>query len=202
VTLKKAQKTKYLSYPQPVFVVGTYDRQKKPNMMTVALGGMCSHNPPCFAISVRPTTYSHQNIIDRQAFTVNIPSKRYLKHVDYAGLVSGRDTDKFAVCGLTAVESERVDAPYIDEFPTVAECKLRHTLDLGSHTMFIGEIMSIKGEERILTDLSHLLRNLNDIPDMVKAEGIVYAFAGDGRYYCDLGEPLEKAYSVGRELIE
>ncbi len=200
--MKKEQRVKYLSYPQSIFVVGTYDRQKKPNMATVTLGGMCSHKPPSFAISLAPTRYSHQNIVDRQAFTVNIPSKRYLKHMDYVGLVSGRDTDKFAVCGLTAVESESVDAPYIDEFPTVAECKLRHTLDLGSHTMFIGEIMSIKGEEGILTDLSRMFPNANHIPDMVKAEGIVYVFTGDGRYYCDLGEPLEKAYSVGRQLID
>ena len=200
--MKKEQRFKYLSYPQAVFVVGTYDGERKPNVMTVALGGMCSHNPPYFAISVRSATYSHQNIVARQAFTVNIPSKKYLKHVDYVGLVSGRNTDKFAVCGLTAVAGELVDAPYIDEFPTVAECRLHQTIDLGSHTMFIGEIVSIKGEEPVLADLSHLMPNLTDIPDMVKAEGIVYAFAGDGRYYCGLGEPLERAYSVGRQLIE
>ena len=75
-------------------------------------------------------------------------------------------------------------------------------MDLGSHTMFIGEIISIKGEESILTDLSHMMPNANDVPDMVKAEGIVYAVAGDGRYYCELGTPLVKAYSIGRQLIE
>ena len=200
--MKKDQKFKYLSYPQSIFVIGTYDKHNKPNMATVTLGSMCSHNPPCFAISLRSVTYSHQNLVDRQAFTVNIPSKRYLKQMDFAGLVSGRDTDKFTVSGLTAVESANVDAPYIDEFSTVAECKLRHSLDLGSHTMFIGEIINIKVEDSIMTDLSNMIPNANDIPDMVKAEGIVYAATDNGRYYCELGKPLVKAYTIGRQLIK
>ena len=133
---------------------------------------------------------------------MNVPSSEYLKEVDYAGLVSGRTTDKFAICGLTPVESESVDAPYIDEFPTHAECKLHKTLELGSHTMFIGEIVSIKGEESVYTNLSLYESNAKDVPDMIKAKGIVYAATGDYRYYCSLGKPLEKSYTVGRQLID
>ena len=133
---------------------------------------------------------------------MNVPSSEYLKQVDYVGLVSGRTIDKFAVCGLTPVKSESVDAPYIDEFPTHAECKLYKTLDLGTHTMFIGEIVSIKNKDSELTDISLYATNANDVPDMIKAKGIVYAATGDHRYYCSLGEALEKSYSVGRQLID
>ena len=119
--MMKELNSNYLSYPQGIFVVCSYDKQQKPNLMTVTLGGMCSHNPPSFFVSIRPACYSHQNIQVRRAFTVNVPSSDYLREVDYVGLVSGRKTDKFGVCGLTAVDSESVDAPYIEEFPTHAE---------------------------------------------------------------------------------
>lgn len=200
--MKKEQTIKYLSYPQAIFVVCSYDKHKKPNLMTVTLGGMCNHNPPLFFISLRSACYSHQNIIERQAFTVNVPSSEYLKEVDFAGLVSGRTKDKFAASNLTPVASKRVDAPYIDEFPTHAECKLHKTLDLGSHTMFIGEIASVKGEESVFTNLSLYESNAKDVPDMIRAKGIVYAATGDYRYYCSLGKPLEKSYTIGRQLIE
>ncbi len=200
--MKKELNIKYLSYPQAIFVVCSYNKQKQPNLMTVTLGGMCNHNPPLFFVSIRSACYSHQNILERQAFTVNVPSSHYLTEVDYVGLVSGRKTDKFAVCGLTPVESESVDAPYIDEFPTHAECKLHDTVDLGTHTMFIGEIVCIRGKESVLTDISLFAPNAKDVPDMIKAKGIVYAATGDHRYYCSLGEPLEKSYTIGRQLID
>jgi len=167
-------------------------------MMTVVLGGMCSHRPPCIAVSIRAATYTHGSINDKKAFTVNVPSLDFMRETDFVGLVSGRDTDKFAATGLTAVKGESVDAPYIEEFPTAAECELRHSLDLGSHTMFIGEIMKIHGQERLLVDLGENYRN---IPDMMKAKGFVYVITGDGRYYCGLGEALEKSYTIGRALM-
>jgi flavin reductase (DIM6/NTAB) family NADH-FMN oxidoreductase RutF len=200
--MMKELNSKYLSYPQGIFVVCSYDKQRKPNLMTVTLGGMCSHKPPSFFVSIRPACYSYQNIQERRAFTVNVPSSDYLREVDYVGLVSGSKTDKFSVCGLTAVESESVDAPYIEEFPTHAECKLSKTVDLGTHTMFIGEIVCIRGKESVLTDISLYAPNAKDVPDMVKAKGIVYAATGDHRYYCSLGEPLEKSYTIGRQLID
>ena len=198
--MKKEQGVRYLSYPQAVFVVCSYDYQKRPNLMTVALGGMCSHNPPLLFVSIKKTRYTHRNITERRAFTVNVPSSDHVAQVDYVGLVSGRTADKYAVCGLTAVPSDAVDAPFIEEFPTHAECVLYDAIELGSHTMFIGEIKKIMGDEDITTDLSHMRPNANNIPDMIKARGIVYAVAGDSRCYCSLGTPLEKAYSAGRKF--
>lgn len=121
--------------------------------------------------------------------------------LDYAGLVCGRAIDKFAVCRLTPVRSESVDAPYIAGFPTHAECRLGNTLELGSHTMFPGEIVRIMGDEDVLTDMPQFGRDARGIPDMIKAGGLVMAVAGDHRYYCGLGDPLERAYAIGRRLM-
>jgi flavin reductase (DIM6/NTAB) family NADH-FMN oxidoreductase RutF len=199
--MKKPQEFKYLSYPQAILVVGTYDREGRPNIAPVALGGMCSHRPPLLFVSLRAATLTHRNIVERQAFTVNVPSSEYIVETDYAGQVSGRDHDKFADCGLTPLRSERVDAPLILEFPTAAECRLAQTVDVGSHTMFIGEIVHLQGDAAISTaDLSYLRKDLTDLPDMVQAGGFVYAVTAEGRCYVGLGEVLGRAYRLGREL--
>jgi flavin reductase (DIM6/NTAB) family NADH-FMN oxidoreductase RutF len=85
--------------------------------------------------------------MDRKAFTVNLTPARYAAEADYFGLVSGRDVDKFAATGLTPVKSDLVDAPLIAEFPYSLECVVTHTLDLGMHTLFIGEVKDTKIEE-------------------------------------------------------
>ena len=92
------------------------------------------------AVSLRKATYSHENILERKAFTLSIASEDHVKEVDYFGLVSGRTTDKFAATKLTPVKSKLVDAPYVKEFPLVLECKLVHVSDLGLHTQFMGEV--------------------------------------------------------------
>ena len=93
-------------YPTPVFVIGTYDAAGKPNVMTVAWGGICCSKPPCVAISVRKATYTYGNLMERRAFTISLPGEAQAVPADFFGVVSGRDTDKFAVAGLTPVRSE------------------------------------------------------------------------------------------------
>ena len=92
-------------YPTPVFVVGTYDAAGKPNVMTVAWGGICCSKPPCVAISVRKATYTYGNLMERRAFTISLPSEDQVVPADYFGVASGRDTDKFAAAGLTPVRA-------------------------------------------------------------------------------------------------
>ena len=145
--MKKSLGADTLIYPTPAWVVGTYDKAGKPNLMTIAWGGICCSQPPCLAISLRKATYSYGNIVERKAFTVSVPSAEQLQLADYCGLVSGRSVDKFAVCNLTPVRSEVVDAPYPQEFPMVVECRLLHVLEIGLHTQFVGEIMDVKVEE-------------------------------------------------------
>jgi flavin reductase (DIM6/NTAB) family NADH-FMN oxidoreductase RutF len=200
--MKKDQAFKYLSYPSPVFCIGTYNEDGQPNLMTIVLGGMCSHNPPLFAVSLRAATQTHANIARRQAFTVNVPSAQLVKEVDYVGLVSGSKTDKFAKCGLTAISSSVVDAPYVEQFATAAECEVRHTIALGSHTMFIGEILGIKGDDGVLTDIVHAGMTVTEVPDMERAEGISLAVVGKDRVYVGLGQIHGQAYSIGRHYLD
>ena len=100
-----------LAYPTPVFVVGTYDAGRTPNAMAVAWGGICCSKPPCVSIAVRAATYTYGNLKERKAFTVNIPSEKYYREADYAGIVSGRDHDKFKDTGLSAEKSKVALAP-------------------------------------------------------------------------------------------
>src|SRR5512136_1810937 len=104
--MKKSLGAITLVYPAPVFVVGTYDSQGKPNVMTASWGGICCYQPPCVAVSLRKATYTYGNIVARKAFTISIPSEAQVKAADYFGIVSGRNVDKFATAKLAPVRSD------------------------------------------------------------------------------------------------
>ena len=159
--------------------------------MTIAWGGICCSQPPCLAVSLRKATYSHGNIVERKAFTVSVPSVAQIKEADFFGIVSGRKIDKLAVTGLTATKAEFVDAPYVGEFPLVLECKVLHTIEIGLHTQFIGEIMDVKAEENVLGP--------DGLPDMDKVQPFV--FAPGPRMYYKIGELIGKGFAVGKEFI-
>ena len=187
--MKKSLGAKTLVYPLPVWVVGTYGKEGKPNVATIAWGGICCSDPPCVAISLRKATYSYGNIVERKAFTVNVPSEKYVREADYFGTVSGRNVDKFTESGLTSVKSELVDAPYVKEFPIVLECKLIRTIEIGLHTEFIGEIMDVKADELILGE--------NGLIDIDKLKPVI--FAPDITSYYGIGKNLGKAFSIGKK---
>ena len=113
-----------LAYPLPAFLVGTYDSEGKANIMTVAWGGLCCSEPPCVAVSIRPGRYSHEAVIARKAFTVNVPSVALAGKVDFAGMACGKTSDKFRELGLTAEPSSFVDAPCVAQCPLILECRL------------------------------------------------------------------------------
>jgi flavin reductase (DIM6/NTAB) family NADH-FMN oxidoreductase RutF len=188
--MKKSLGAKTIVYPTPVLVVGTYDNDGKPNVMTVAWGGICCSVPPCVAVSLRKVTYSYANIVKRKAFTVNVPSERHLKAADFFGIASGKTTDKFATTGLTAVRSDLVDAPLVAEFPLTLECRLVHTIELGLHTQFVGEILDVKADQDVL--------NESGLPDLDKLGPLVYA--PELRAYHAIGRFLGKAFSIGKTL--
>jgi flavin reductase (DIM6/NTAB) family NADH-FMN oxidoreductase RutF len=182
--MKKSLGAKTLVYPTPVFIVGTYDKDGRPNAMTASWGGICCSQPPCVAVSLRKATYTYGNIVARKAFTISIPSEDHAKEADYFGLSSGRDLDKFATCGLTPVKSKLVDAPYIGEFPLVLECRLAHTIELGLHTQFVGEVLDVKADESVMADERTLdikkVRPFSFTPDTQEYYG-VGRFIGNSR---------------------
>jgi flavin reductase (DIM6/NTAB) family NADH-FMN oxidoreductase RutF len=188
--MKKSIGAKTLVFPTPVLIVGTYDDEHRPNVMAVAWGGICCSQPPCVSVSLRKATYSYGSIVGRRAFTVNIPSEDQVKEADYFGIASGREEDKFERTGFTPVASQLVDAPYIAEFPFVLECSLLHTLEIGLHTAFIGEILDIKVEEAVMGEKGN--------PDMEKVRPIAYEPVN--RRYFRIGSFLAKSHSVGRQI--
>jgi len=188
--MKKSVGAKTIVYPTPAFVVGTYDKTGKPDVMTAAWGGISSSNPPCVSISLQKVRYTYENIVEREAFTISIPSERYVKETDYFGIVSGKKEDKLSTSGLTAVKSEIVDAPYVEEFPLVLECKLVHKIDLGMHTQFTGEIIDVKVDESYV--------DAKGLPDITKIKPFFYDPAG--RSYYGVGKNLGQAFNIGKEI--
>jgi len=133
--------------------------------------------------------YSHRAIIARKAFTLGVPSDSQVKDADYMDIATGSKVDKFSEVGWTAVKSDLVDAPYAAEIPFVVECKLIKTIELGLHTMFIGEVVDVKAEKQILGE--------NRQPDMKKLNPL--AFAPENRKYYSIGNVAEDAFSIGRK---
>ncbi|MBW2622722.1 MAG: flavin reductase family protein, partial [Deltaproteobacteria bacterium] len=171
--------------PNPVLVIGSYDENGTPNLMTVAWGGVCCSVPPCVAISPAKRTKTWGNIMAQQAFTVNIPSESLVRETDYVGIYKGKQENKFEALGLTPVRSQTVNAPYAEEFPFILECKVIDSLEIGEYTQqFIGEVMDIKVDEAVLGD--------DGLPDIQKVSPFVYDEVS--RNYFSVGGLLAKAF--------
>jgi len=186
--MKKSLGAKALVFTTPTWIIGTYDKNGKPNAAAVAWGGVTCSKPPCVGISLRKATYSYWNIMDKKAFTVNIPSEKHVKVADYFGIVSGKNEDKFAKTGMTPVKSELVDAPYIEEFSLILECRVINTIEIGLHTQFIGEILDVKSDESVI--------GKDNLPDIEKIKPILYD--PEVRTYHGIGKYLGDAFSIGR----
>jgi flavin reductase (DIM6/NTAB) family NADH-FMN oxidoreductase RutF len=187
--MKKSLGPKTILYPHPVLLVGTYGKDGQPNLATVAWGGIVCSKPPSVGVSLREATLSYHNIHHHKAFTVNIPSVKFIRESDYAGIASGKNVNKFEKTGLTAVKSELVEAPYVAEFPLVLECRLTDSVSVGLHTQFIGEILDLKADEDVL--------GKKDLPDITKVNPFLYA-TGNMAYF-GIGEMLQKAF-VTKEM--
>ncbi|MFO7890530.1 MAG: flavin reductase [bacterium] len=184
VTSRKISLGPQIMVPTMVWMIGSYDTLEKANMMTAAWVGVSCSRPRCVTISLRKATYTYGNIMANQAYTVNIPSKKHLKAVKYFGSVSGRDVDKLAEMGYTAVPGDSVNAPYLKESAISLECKVLHTLEVGLHTMFIGEIRDVKADPSVLDENKRL-----------KAEALqpVFFNPSTGQLY-QLGKSLSPAF--------
>jgi flavin reductase (DIM6/NTAB) family NADH-FMN oxidoreductase RutF len=169
-------------YPIPVVLVTCLDEAGQPNVLTVAWVGTVASTPPCLAIGVRPHRYSHAAIEEQGEFVVNIPHQELLRAVDYCGRVSRHRTpDKFAEAGLTPEPASQVAPPLIAECPVNIECRVIHSLDLDSHTLFVGRILVVHVDEELLDERGFI--------DYTQAQAIAYL----GNEYWSLGERLATA---------
>jgi flavin reductase (DIM6/NTAB) family NADH-FMN oxidoreductase RutF len=148
---KKSFKPGNVLAPVPAVLVscgGTHGF--KPNLITIAWTGSICSDPPMLSISVRPERFSYGIIQAAKEFVVNIPSIRQIKITDWCGMKSGRNVDKFAETGLTPVQALKVQCPIVRECPINIECQVRQELNLGSHTLFLAEVVAVQVSSDLL----------------------------------------------------
>ena len=145
---KVAFKPGNLLYPLPAVMVSCGDNPDNYNIITVAwTGTLCSDPPMCY-ISVRKERHSHKLIADSGEFVINLTTRQLAYATDWCGVKSGRDVRKFAAVGLTPEPAQIVKAPLIAESPLNIECKVREVKELGSHDMFIADVVAINADDR------------------------------------------------------
>ena len=168
--------------PTPVVLVTTQAQGKHPNIITLAWVGVVNSEPPMVGIGVRSERYSYAALKETGEFCVNIPHEEIIRAVDVCGVVSGKTEDKFALTGLTPEKASKVTPPLIRECPINLECRVAQTLELGSHTLFIGEILTVHWDEAILNEKGKI--------DLSKFKPIAYC-PGIHNYHA-LGEKIGK----------
>lgn len=169
--------------PVPAVLISCCDKEGNANVMTAGWAGTICSDPVMVSVSIRKERYSHHMIQETGEFVMNLTSRSMVRAVDYVGIYSGAKIDKFDLPGqlhLTKEESHVVKAPSIKESPICLECKVKQVLELGSHDMFIAEVVSSDIDEKLLDENGRL--------DLSKADLITYSH---GEYFA-LGKKLGK----------
>ena len=175
-------------YPLPAVMVSVRDQAGQDNIITVAWTGTICTNPPMAYISVRPERYSYHMIKESGEFVINLTTRDLAWATDYCGVTSGRDVDKFAKCHLTKEAADEVSAPLIAESPVNIECKVREIKELGSHHMFLADVVAVHADEKYMDETGRF--HLNEA-------GLVSYSHGE---YFKLGKKLGKfGYSVQKK---
>ena len=184
---KKVWKPGTFIYPIPAVLVTSGD-MKKSNIMTVAWTGILNTNPATVYISVRPERYSYRLIKESKEFAINLTTKKLAYATDWCGVRSGAKYDKFKEMHLTKEEANFIKTPLIKESPVSIECKVIEEKDLGSHTMFTAEVLSIDADEKYIDEKGAF--------DISKCDLIAYANSG----YYTLGKKVGKlGFSVKKK---
>ncbi len=157
---KQSWKPGNMLYPLPVVMVSCNRKGEKPDIVTVAWTGTICSDPAMVSISVRPERYSHDIIEETGEFVINLVTKDLTYATDYCGVRSGRDVDKFKEMNLTPLPSKMIDAVGIEESPVNIECKVVEVKKLGSHDMFIAEVVNVTVDDRYMDENNKF--NLND----------------------------------------
>ncbi len=187
---KKIWQPGNMLYPIPAVMVSCKREGEKPNIITVAWAGNVCSSPAMLSISVRKERYSYDIIKDTGEFVVNLTNAELARATDWCGVRSGRDYDKFKEMKLTPLESQKISAPGIEESPVNIECKVHDTLELGSHVMFVAEVLCVTVDDKYMDENGRF--NL-------KAAGLV-AYS-HGEYYV-LGKKIGKfGYSVAGKKV-
>ena len=163
--------------PVPAALV-TVGNEDKSNVLTVAWCGILASHPPVTYISVRPERYSYGLLKEGGEFVIHLTNRALVRATDYCGVYTGAKVDKFEKCGLTRIPSTEVAPPTIAEAPLALECRVRHIEPLGSHDMFMADILAVTVREELLDEHGKLCLDRADL--------VAYSH---GAYY-PLGKPL------------
>ncbi len=183
--MKKAIGPQTLLYPMPAVLVGAQVKGK-PNFMTAAWCGIVASSPPAISVAVRPARFTLEGISANNTFSINVPSANLATKVDFCGIYSGHKIDKSQIFKVDYGDLNT--APLIQECPVNLECRVIHSLKLGSHILFIGEITETYINEDCLTD---------DKADPAKIDPLIYT-TGAGQYH-RLGEVVGQAWEIGKK---
>jgi flavin reductase (DIM6/NTAB) family NADH-FMN oxidoreductase RutF len=173
----------------PILLIGV-NIGDKPDFMAVAWGGIANGEPPMISVAIRHDRYTNLGIRQNLTFSVNIPSSDIVKEADYCGLVSGAAVDKVKACRFKVFYGKLGNAPLVEQCPVNLECSVKHILDLGSHSLVIGQIEETYISESCLTEGK---------ADINKVKPLIYITRPFRRYQA-LGEVIAAAHSVGAEL--
>lgn len=175
--------------PVPVVLITSRNKEGKDNVFTVAWVGTVCTKPPMLSISIRPERLSYEYIKETMEFTVNLPSQDLVKKVDFCGVRSGRNIDKIKEMGFTMREGEKVSSPYINDCPVSIECQVKQIIPLGTHDVFIAEVVS-----------SHVNENLMDEKGKIHFEWADLITYCHGEYFEMAKNPIGNfGYSVMKE---
>jgi flavin reductase (DIM6/NTAB) family NADH-FMN oxidoreductase RutF len=166
--------------PMPVVLASVAAPDQKPNLITLAWVGIASSDPPSVSIAIRPSRYSFELLQKSGEFVIAVPNAEMVEAVDYCGVVSGREVDKFAATGLTPLPASQIGAPLVAEAPVNLECKVTHQIDLNVHHLFIGEVVAVHVEESLSPEGKKL--------DIEASSPIVYCYAS--HEYRKVGEVI------------
>ena len=184
---KQLWKPGNMLYPLPVVMVSLADRDGRPNIITLAWVGTVCTNPPMVSISVRPERYSYPILKETGEFVINLTTKELAFATDYCGVKSVRDVDKFKEMGLTPIPASEVKAPMIKEAPVSIECRVKEIRELGSHHMFLAEVVAVHADERYMDE--------NNRFDLNRARPLVYShgeYLGTGKKLGTFGYSVKK----------
>ena len=184
---KQTWKAGNMLYPLPAVLVSISDKSGKDNLFTVAWAGTVCTNPPMVSISVRPERYSCHMIKETGEFVINLTTEELALATDYCGVRSGRDVDKFQETGLTKEPALYVKAPLVKESPVSIECRVKETLELGSHILFLAEVLAVHADEAYLDEKQRF--HLSDAKPLVYCHG---EYLGTGKKLGSFGFSVKK----------
>lgn len=188
---KEIWKSGNMVYPIPAAMVTCRDKAGNDNIITIAWTGTICTNPAMAYISVRPERHSYNMIRETGEFVINLTTKELTYATDYCGVRSGRDVDKFKELNLTKESASQVNVPLIKESPVNIECKVVKVEELGSHHMFMAEVVAVHADKKYMDEKGKF--------DLSKSDPIVYSH---GEYY-SMGEKLGTfGYSVKRKTTK